>query len=172
MNIKKFQLVFMMMMLMTSSNSETSDSLKNGHNYSIYTGIFDTIDKEGDDQTTLVGFEHRNINLYRDTFVGKFSPISGGFISGKNSVYLYTGIEAQYGIGPLKIKPSFAPGYYDKGNGKKLGSVLEFKSEIKFDIEIFNNTKIGYSQSHISNNDWGDINPGVNNSQFSFSKIF
>jgi lipid A 3-O-deacylase len=172
MNIKKFQLVFVMMMLITSANSETSDSLKNDQKYSIYTGTFDTIDKEGDDQTTLVGVEHRNINLYRDTFVGKFSPISGGFISGKNSVYLYTGIEAQYGIGPLKIKPSFAPGYYDKGNGKKLGSVLEFKSEIKFDIEIFNNTKIGYSQSHISNNDWGDINPGVNNSQFSFSKIF
>tara|TARA_Y100000389_G_C17326046_1_gene445625 strand:- start:287 stop:805 length:519 start_codon:yes stop_codon:yes gene_type:complete len=172
MNIKKFQLVFVMMMLITSANSETSDTLKNDQKYSIYTGTFDTIDKEGDDQTTLVGVEHRNINLYRDTFVGKFSPISGGFISGKNSVYLYTGIEAQYGIGPLKIKPSFAPGYYDKGNGKKLGSVLEFKSEIKFDIEIFNNTKIGYSQSHISNNDWGDINPGVNNSQFSFSKIF
>ena len=172
MNIKKFQLVFVMMMLITSANSETSDSLKNDQKYSIYTGTFDTIDKEGDDQTTLVGVEHRNINLYRDTFVGKFSPISGGFISGKNSVYLYTGIEAQYGIGPLNIKPSFAPGYYDEGNGKKLGSVLEFKSEIKFDINIFNNTKIGYSYSHISNNDWGDINPGVNISQFSFSKIF
>ena len=34
---------------------------------------------------------------------------------------------------------------------------LEFKSEIKlsFDLEIFKDTKIGYSYSHISNNDWG-----------------
>ena len=27
---------------------------------SVYTGTFDVIDKEGDDQTTLFGIEHRN----------------------------------------------------------------------------------------------------------------
>ena len=139
---------------------------------SFYTGTFDVIDEEGDDQTTLFGIEHKNPNLFRDTFLGKFKPISGAFITGDSSVYLYSGIEGQYGIGPLKILPSFSPGYYEKGDGKDLGSVLEFKSEIKIGIDIFENSKLSYSYSHLSNNDWGDTNPGTDNQQITFSKNF
>ena len=141
---------------------------------SVYTGTFDVIDKEGDDQTTLFGLEHKNPNLFRNTFLGKLSPISGGFVTGDSSVYLYTGIEGQYGIGPLKILPSFAPGYYESGDGKDLGSALEFKSEVKISFDIFENSRIGYSYSHISNNEWGEggKNPGVNNKTISFSKNF
>ena len=139
---------------------------------SFYTGTFDLIDKEGDDKTTLFGVEHKNPNLSRDTFLGKFKPVSGAFMTGKSSVYLYTGVEAQYGIGPLKILPSFAPGYYEKGDGKDLGSVLEFKSEVKLGLDILENSNLSYSYSHISNNDWGDINPGTDNQQITFSKNF
>ena len=139
---------------------------------SIYTGTFDVIDKEGDDKTSLFGVEHKNQNLFRDTFLGKFKPVTGGFMTGDSSVYLYTGVEGQYGIGPLKILPSFAPGYYEKGDGKDLGSVLEFKSEIKVGLELFENSKLSYSYSHISNNDWGDSNPGTDNEQITFSKNF
>ena len=49
---------------------------------SFYTGTFDIIDKEGDDKTTLFGIEHKNPDLFRDTFLGKFKPITGGFITG------------------------------------------------------------------------------------------
>ena len=139
---------------------------------SFYAGTFDVIDKEGDDQTTLFGIEHKNPTLFRDTFLGKFSPVSGGFMTGDSSVYLYTGVEGQYGVGPLKILPSFTPGVYEKGDGKDLGSVLEFKSEIKLGIDIFENSQIGYSYSHISNNNWGDTNPGTDNQQITFSKNF
>ena len=38
---------------------------------SVYTGTFDVIDKEGDDQTTLIGVEHRNTDLFRNTLIGK-----------------------------------------------------------------------------------------------------
>tara|TARA_B100001564_G_C20648991_1_gene675901 strand:+ start:1039 stop:1542 length:504 start_codon:yes stop_codon:yes gene_type:complete len=139
---------------------------------SFYTGTFDVIDKEGDDQTSLFGVEHKNPDLFRDTLLGKFQPISGAFITGNSSVYLYTGVEGQYGVGPLKILPSFSPGYYEKGDGKDLGSVLEFKSEIKVGFDIFENSKLSYSYSHISNNDWGDANPGTDNQQITFSKNF
>ena len=137
---------------------------------SVYTGTFDVIDKEGDDQTTLIGVEHRNTDLFRNTFLGKLSPITGGFITGKNSMYFYTGVEANYGIGPIKLKPSFTPGYYEAGDGKDLGAALEFKSEIKVGLEIFENSKLSYSYSHISNNDWGDINPGTDNQQITYTK--
>ena len=93
-------------------------------------------------------------------------------MTGKSSVYLYTGVQAEYDLGLINIIPSFSPGYYDSGDGKDLGSALEFKSEIKFDIDIFKNSKIGYSYNHISNNDWGDINPGTDNQQISISSKF
>ena len=156
--------------------AEDKNSMKlktiSNNNLSFYTGTFDLIDKEGDDKTTLFGIEHKNPNLFRDTFLGKFKPISGAFMTGKSSVYLYTGVEAQYGIGPLKILPSFSPGYYEKGDGKDLGSALEFKSELKLGLDIFENSKLSYSYSHISNNDWGDTNPGTDNQQITFSKNF
>ena len=139
---------------------------------SVYTGTFDVVDKEGDDQTTLIGIEHRNTDLFRNTFLGKFAPVTGAFVTGKDSLYFYTGVEGQYDVGPIKISPSFTPGYYEKGSGKDLGSALEFKSEIKLGFDILENSKLGYSYSHISNNDWGNTNPGTDNQQITFSTKF
>ena len=79
------------------------------NNLSVYTGTFDVIDKEGDDKTSLLGVEHKNTDLFRDTLIGTFTPITGAFITGKNSTYLYTGIEGQYKLGPVRILPSFSP---------------------------------------------------------------
>ena len=142
------------------------------NNISVYTGKFDTTDELGDDETSLIGVEHKNKDLFRNTWIGKFSPTSGAFVTKKNSIYLYTGIEADYNLGPINISPSFAPGYYEAGDVKKLGSPLEFKSEIKVGIDLFKNTNLAYSYSHISNNDWSDINPGTDNQSVSFSKKF
>ena len=163
---------FLFYLVLTSlfiSSSSANDEI---NEVSFYTGTFDVIDKEGDDQTTLIGVEHKNPDLFRNTFLGKFKPITGGFITGNSSIYLYTGVEGQYGIGPLKILPSFSPGYYEKGDGKDLGSILEFKSEIKLGFDIFENSKLSYSYSHISNNNWGETNPGTDNQQITFSKNF
>ena len=139
---------------------------------SFYTGQFDIKDAKGDDETSLFGLEHKNSNLFRNTFLGKFSPVTGGFMTGKGAAYLYTGIEAQYNLGPVKVLPSFAPGYYRQGGGKNLGDVLEFKSEVKIGFDIFKNSNLGYSYSHISNNDWGSVNPGSDNQSITFSKKF
>ena len=164
MKLKKIHIFLLLLLFFTPVKSETE--------YSFFAGTFDTIDKEGDDKAKLYGFEHNNPVLFRDTFLGRFSPITGGFITDKDSFYLYTGVQAQYELGPLNIIPSFAPGYYEQGNGKDLGMALEFKSEIKFSFDVLENSKIGYSYSHISNNDWGTRNPGVDNQTVSFSKSF
>ncbi len=166
MKLKVLTILFLSTFLSWEAHADSKNDI------SIYTGQFDVIDKEGDDKTTLLGIEHKNSNLFRDTILGKFSPITGGFITGKDSVYLYTGIEAEYELGPLKILPSFAPGYYEKGSGKDLGDVLEFKSEIKFGFNMSENSKLGYSYSHISNNDFGETNPGTDNQSITFSKRF
>ena len=164
--MKHHQLYLLLSLLLffTPAKSETE--------FTFYTGIFDTIDKEGDDEANLYGIEHNNPVLFKDTLVGRFSPITGGFITDKDSIFIYTGVQAQYEIGPLQITPSFAPGYYEQGDGKDLGMALEFQSKIKLSFNFFKDTKIGYSYSHISNNDWGDVNPGVNNEIISLTKTF
>ena len=166
----KFKIVISVFTMLFAVNLAFAD--QGDSDVSFYSGTFDVIDKEGDDQTSLFGIEHKNPNLFRDTFLGKFKPISGAFMTGNSSIYLYTGVEGEYGIGPLKILPSFSPGYYEKGDGKDLGSVLEFKSEVKVGFDIFENSKLSYSYSHISNNDWGETNPGTDNQQITFSKNF
>ena len=149
-----------------------ADEINRNTNLTFYTGNFDITDEVGDDEATLFGVEHKNSDLFRNTFLGKFSPITGGFITDSGAAYLYTGIQGQYKLGPMNILPSFAPGYYEKGDGKDLGSVLEFKSEVKIGFDIFENSKLSYSYSHISNNDWGDTNPGTDNQHITFSKNF
>ena len=152
--------------------SKQTIALSENLDISIYTGTFDVIDKEGDDQTSMIGVEHRNTDLFRNTFLGKLAPVTGAFVTGKDSLYFYSGVEGQYNVGPMNISPSFTPGYYEKGSGKDLGSALEFKSEIKIGFDILKDSKLGYSYSHISNNDWGSKNPGSNNQQIIFSSKF
>ena len=164
MKLQKLYLLLSLLLFFTPVKSENE--------YTFYSGTFDTIDKEGDDEETLYGLEHNNPVLSKGTFIGRFSPITGGFITDKDSIFIYTGVQIQYEIGPLKITPSFAPGYYEQGNGKDLGMALEFQSKIKLSFDFFKDTKISYSYSHISNNDWGTINPGVNNETISFTKSF
>jgi hypothetical protein len=76
----KFKLIIGLMiafLTFASVNADQGDS-----EISFYTGTFDVIDKEGDDQTTLLGIEHKNPNLFRDTFLGKFKPVTGAFMTG------------------------------------------------------------------------------------------
>jgi lipid A 3-O-deacylase len=42
----------------------------------------------------VIGFQHQNENLNRDTFLGNISPITGAMITADNAGYIYTGVEA------------------------------------------------------------------------------
>ena len=136
----------------------------------IFTGLFDFSDQK--QKAGLVGIQHQNEDLFRNSFIGKLSPITGGFLTENNAAYLYTGIQAEYELGILKIIPSFAPGYYHDGNGKDLGSPLEFKSEIQMTLDLSDTTQFGMSYNHISNASLGDKNPGANSYMINFLKQF
>ena len=51
----------------------------------------------------MLGIQHQNESLYRDTFLGTISPVTGFLMTGDNSTYLYTGIKADYKIGAKPI---------------------------------------------------------------------
>ena len=41
-------------------------------------------------------------------------------------------------------------GYYDDGDGKKLGNKIEFRTTLEFSYELVNKNRIGISFGHIS----------------------
>ena len=152
-----------------SSIADEKD-LVNNTELSFYTGMFDFSD-DGK-RSSLVGFQHQNENLNRDTFLGNLSPITGAMITADNASYFYTGVQAQYKIGALNFTPSFTPGYYNQGDGKDLGHALEFKSEVQLSLELPKDSQLGFSYNHLSNASLGDKNPGANSYMFNFFKKF
>jgi len=143
----------------------------NEHQYNFYTGNFDFSDDK--QKAILVGFQHQNENLERNTFLGNASPITGGFITENSATYIYTGVEWNYALSDkLKFTPSFAPGIYHDGDGKDLGHILEFKTEVQATYAISKDSSIGMSYNHISNASLGDKNPGANSYMFNFLKKY
>ena len=150
--------------------SEEKNKVNGDHQYNFFIGNFDFSD---DKQAALLfGFQHQNVSLERDTFLGNVSPISGGFITENSAVYVYSGIEWNFDIGFFDFTPSFAPGLYHKGDGKDLGHVLEFKTEVQLSYSSSKATSFGVSYNHVSNASLGDKNPGANSYMFNFLKTF
>ena len=170
MKLKKF-LTSLFSILFTLSVSAEELKVKNlNTELNVYTGMFDFSD-DGK-KSSLIGFEHQNENLYRNTFFGNISPITGALITADTAGYLYTGIQAQYSLGALNITPSFTPGLYYEGDGKDLGHLIEFKSELQFSLDLSDTSELGFSYNHISNASLGDKNPGANSYMFNFLKNF
>ena len=165
--MKKAVLYILISILSFSVNAE---EVENQTELNFFTGMFDWSDHK--QKSTTIGLQHQNEDLFRNSFLGKISPITGGLLTDKNAFYLYTGVEANYGLGPLKITPSFAPGYYNAGDGKDLGYPLEFKTEVQVSLDLSETTHIGVSYNHISNASFGTKNPGANSYMFNFLKNF
>ena len=147
-----------------------ADDKSNETELNFFTGMFDFSDAK--QSSGLLGLQHQNEELFRKSFLGKLSPITGGFLTEKSAFYLYTGIQAEYNFGPLSIVPSFAPGYYNYGSGKDLGYPLEFKSEIQMSFDLGESSHLGMSYNHISNASLGSKNPGANSYMLNFLKQF
>jgi len=167
---KKISLILFFIFSLFSVSAEELKNTDKNNEYNVYTGIFDFSD-DGK-SSSLIGFQHQNENLNKDTFLGNLSPITGALITADNAGYIYTGVQAQYKIGALNITPSFTPGLYHEGNGKDLGHILEFKSEVQISIDLPKSIELGLSYNHLSNASLGDKNPGANSYMFNFLKNF
>ena len=170
MNLKIFlTTIFLILFTYSLSAEELENDIQNSE-LNFYTGMFDFSD-DGK-KSTLVGIQHQNENLNRDTFLGNLSPVTGALITADNATYIYTGVQAQYKIGAINFNPSFAPGLYHEGDGKDLGHVVEFKSELQFSLNLSKNSELGFSYNHLSNASLGSKNPGANSYMFNFLKNF
>ena len=85
MNFKRISLFFITCLLSISLNAEEV-KLDNNTEFNVYTGMFDFSD-DGK-KSALIGFQHQNENLNRDTFLGNLSPITGGLFTADNAGYI------------------------------------------------------------------------------------
>ena len=169
-NVKTFNfLLIAIFLVFTQANSENKKT-PNSHQLNLYLGVLD-FSKEKQ-KAGLIGIQHQNENLQRDTFLGNLSPITGGFVTENSAIYVYSGVEWNFDLGAINFTPSFAPGLYEAGDGKDLGHVLEFKSEVQASFNFSENTSFGMSYNHISNASLGDKNPGANSYEINFLKKF
>ena len=96
-------------------------------------------------------------------------PFAGVEATSESAYYFIGGVYLDDNLGQLFIgekskytfTPSFGAGFYDDGDGKKLGNSLQFRTSFEISYEIKNNNKIGISLSHISNANLGNKNPGA-----------
>ena len=170
--MRKFilNILILLMSVLYLSFSKAEDLQSKETELNFFTGMFDFSDHK--QKAGIIGFQHQNDDLFRESFLGRLSPITGGFLTENNAYYLYTGAQAEYDFGIFTITPSFAPGYYSSGDGKDLGHALEFKSEVQMSLNLSENTQFGMSYNHISNASLGDKNPGANSYMINFLKQF
>ena len=170
--MRKFILnILVTLMCLSCFNFSNAEEIKsNETELNFFTGMFDFSDHK--QKAGIIGIQHQNDDLFRESFLGKLSPITGGFLTENNAYYLYTGAQAEYDLGIFTITPSFAPGYYSSGDGKDLGHSLEFKSEVQMSLNLSDSTQFGMSYNHISNASLGDKNPGANSYMINFLKQF
>ena len=105
MNMKKIAssiLITLFVLCTTNIVSVAEENFKETE-LNIFTGMFDFSD---DTQASgILGLQHQNEELYRKSFLGNLSPITGGFLTSKNAFYLYSGVQAEYDLGFLTITP-------------------------------------------------------------------
>ena len=146
MNIKKIFLALFILILPSKLFGDTTVDNSN-HQLNLFIGNFDFSDHK--QKATLLGFQHQDENLNKKTFLGNVSPITGGFVTANSAAYIYTGVEWNVDMGSFYFTPSFAPGLYHEGDGKDLGHVLEFKSEVQLSYKASDTTNFAVSYNHV-----------------------
>ena len=155
--------------------------------YDVYgIGIYDIkFDGTSSNYATDLRYERRfnntliDIGPEEDNFF-YLKPFAGIEVTTDSAFYILGGIYLDDNIGELiygqeskwVFTPSFAIGYYDDGDGKKLGNDVEFRTTFELSYQLKNLDRIGISFGHISNANIGNKNPGVEIISFSYQKPF
>lgn len=88
------------------------------------------------------------------------TPFVAGEATTDGSAYGLLGLQADLQFHHVYLTPSFGAGAYWSGDGKNMGSPLEFRSQVEIGYEFDNQARTGLALSHISNANISDTNPG------------
>ncbi len=102
-----------------------------------------------------------------------FKPFLGVEGTTKRAFYGYGGFLVDIYLGNRwVVMPNAAVGYYDKGNGKDLGSHTEFRTGAEFAYRFDDRSRLGVTFHHISNAGITKKNPGEEEMLVVFSLPF
>ncbi len=89
-------------------------------------------------------------------------PMIGAFGTTRGQVYAYGGFRLDFVfLDHYAVTPNAAVGYYNRGNGKDLGSPVEFKTGLELAYRFDNAARLGIAFDHISNAGLTKLNPGT-----------
>jgi len=89
------------------------------------------------------------------------APFIGASGTSDGAFYGYGGFGFDINFGPnWVLTPNGAVGYFGKGSGTNLGSVVEFRTGAELDYRFADLTRLGLAVHHTSNAGIGKHNPG------------
>ena len=111
-----------------------------------------------------------NVEYRHGTRYGPFKPMLGGLINTDHGFHVYAGIRIDlYLTDKIVVTQSFAPGLYERGDGKELGHIIEFRSGLDLAYRRKNGARIGAEVHHLSNASLDENNPGTETFLFTYS---
>ncbi len=118
-------------------------------------GYFDVNERE--EEAVDFRFEYRH-----DERLWIFKPWAGVEATSDLGVWAGGGLLIDLYFGRrVVLTPSIGAGGYIEGDGKDLGSAVEFRSQLELAYRFDDRSRLGVAISHISNAGIGDDNPGV-----------
>lgn len=141
---------------------EPTSPIKHTSYLSAGAGWFDVLDNDERDTSADLRAEYRfgNYALY-SRGIATIYPFVGAEMTTDGSFYGLGGVEADVQYGSVYMTPSFGVGGYSSGEGKNMGSPLQFRTGVEVGYEFKSEDRIGVSLTHISNADVSDTNPGA-----------
>jgi hypothetical protein len=129
---------------------------------SFQAGIYDVNDNQTAGQFNL---EYRS--NWKDWTV---QPFGGVMASTDGALYGYAGFMVDIFFGKrIVFTPNVAVGLYADGDGKALGSVIEFRSGVELAYRFDSRARLGIAFHHISNASISANNPGTESVTLVFS---
>ena len=160
--LKKTSLLFYLLFFFFFSNSSFAAERNDKNLLTFGGGIWDWNDAE---TSGLFNIEYRHGTRY-----GPFKPMLGGLINTDHGFHVYAGIRIDlYLTDKIVVTPSFAPGLYERGDGKELGHIVEFRSGLDLAYRRENGCRIGVEVHHLSNASLDENNPGTETFLFTYS---
>ncbi len=111
--------------------------------------------------TSLLPMTSSYFNSWNKYF--QIHPFVGIETTSRAQIYGFGGFVFDVLLGRnVVISPNVAVGLYNMGNGKRLGSFVEFRSALEAGWRFNNEMRLTAFVSHISNAGLTDLNPGAN----------
>ena len=141
----------------SATGVQTIDPTSNIPLVAVGGGAFDILDNAEQDRAGDMRFEYRFgnpwfLNVKPFIALEATTDWGGGAFAGLVSDFTY---------GPWVFSPSFGAGLWGQGDGKDMGSAIEFRSQLEAGYKFENGWRVTGALSHISNANISNTNPGA-----------